>query len=96
MQIAPIDLDCKYSSYCNWKSKTFMDPLGQRLFQEKPSLQCTRSVTSKDIGLLVPGYPILSTNIMARIWNVVPGLKHASTVGVAKSLAKKWAKEIPR
>ena len=27
-----------------WKSKTFMDPLGQHLFQEKPILQCTRSV----------------------------------------------------
>ena len=70
-----------------WKSKTFMDPLGQRLFQEKPSLQCTRSVTSKDIGLPVPGYPTLSTNIMARIWNAVPGLQHASTVGAAISLA---------
>ena len=44
----------------------------------------------------VPGYPTLSTNIMARIWNVVPGLQHASTLGAAKSLAKKWAKDIPR
>ena len=54
-----------------WKSKTFMDPLGQRIFREKSSLQCTRSATSKDIGLLVPGYPTLSTNIMARIWNTL-------------------------
>ena len=60
----------------------------------------TRSVTthntSKDVGLPVPGYPALSTNIMARIWNTVPGLQNASTLGAAKSLAKKWAKEIPR
>jgi hypothetical protein len=59
-----------------WKAKTFMDPLGQRIFQEKSNLQCTRSVTThnttKDIGLPVPGYPALSTNIMARIWNTVP------------------------
>ena len=79
-----------------WKSKTFMDPLGKRIFREKPSFQCTRSVASKDIDLLVPGYPTLSTNIMARIWNAVPGLQHATTLGAAKSLAKKWAKEIPR
>ena len=44
----------------------------------------------------VPGYPTLSPNIMARIWNAVPGLQHASTLGAAKSLAKKWAKDIPR
>ena len=83
-----------------WKAKTFMDPLGQRIFREKSNLQCTRSVTThnttKDIGLPVPGYPALSTNIMARIWNTVPGLQNASTLGAAKSLAKKWAKEIPR
>ena len=30
-----------------WKSKTFMDPLGQHIFQEKPRLQCTSSGTSK-------------------------------------------------
>ena len=24
-----------------WKSKTFMDPLGQRIFRENPSFQCT-------------------------------------------------------
>ena len=79
-----------------WKSKTFMNPLGQRIFWEKSSLQCTRSATLKDIGLFVPGYPTLSTNIMARIWNAVPGLQQASTLGTANSLAKKWAKEIPR
>ena len=79
-----------------WKSKTVMDPLGQRIFNQKPRLQCTRSGTSKEICLPVPGYPTLSTNIMARIWNAVPGLQHASTLGAAKSLAKKWARDIPR
>ena len=79
-----------------WKAKTFMDPLGQRIFREKTSLQCTRSTAANDIDLLVQGYPTLSTNIMTRIWNVVPGLQHATTLGAAKSLAKKWAKDIPR
>ena len=62
-----------------WKAKTFMDPLGQRIFREKTNLQCTRSTTANDIDLLVQGYPTLSTNIMARIWNAVPGLQHATT-----------------
>jgi hypothetical protein len=79
-----------------WKAKTFMDPLGQRIFREKTNLQCTRSTTTNDIDLLVQGHPTLSTNIMARIWNAVPGLQQATTLGAAKSLAKKWAKDIPR
>ena len=79
-----------------WKAKTFMDPLGQRIFREKTNLQCTRSTTANDIDLLVQGHPTLSTNIMARIWNAVPGLQQATTLGAAKSLAKKWAKDIPR
>ena len=79
-----------------WKARTAMDPLGQRIFLEKSSLQCTRSTTSKDIDLLVQGYPTLSTNIMARMWNEVPGIQNATTLGAAKSLAKKWAKDIPR
>ena len=48
------------------------------------------------LDLLVQGYPTLSTNIMARMWNEVPGLQNATTLGAAKSLAKKWAKDIPR
>ena len=79
-----------------WKSKRVMDPLGQHIFQKKSRLQCTRSVTSKEICLSVPGYPTLPTNIMARIWNVFPGLQFASTLGAARSLAKKWAKDNPR
>ena len=36
-----------------WKLEQFLDPLGRRLVQERPSLKCTRSVTSKDICLVV-------------------------------------------
>ncbi len=35
----------------------------------------------------VPGYPTLSSDLMARIWNNVPELQNAST--------RKWANEIP-
>ena len=64
-----------------WKSKQSIDPLGQRLFQKRPNLKCTRSITSKHICLPVPGYPTLSTDIMSRISNTVPGLRDASTIG---------------
>jgi len=39
---------------------------------------------SKDIDLPVPGFPTLSNNFMARIWNTIPGLQHATTLGAAK------------
>ena len=79
-----------------WKSKQKMDPLGCRLFKEKECVRTTRSVNSKEIQPPVPGYPALATNNMAKIWNSVPELQNASTIGAAKTISKKWARVIPR
>ena len=79
-----------------WKSKQSMNPLGQCLFQDKPRLKITRSATSNDIRPPVPGYPKLATNIMAQIWNDIPDLQSAQTLGAAKAISQKWAKSIPR
>ena len=79
-----------------WKSKQTMDPLGCCLFEEKQSVRTTRSVTSKEIRPPVPGYPALTTNSMAKIWNSIPELQNASTIGAAKAISKKWAKVVPR
>ena len=73
-----------------------MNPLGQCLFQDKPRLKITRSATSNDIRPPVPGYPKLATNIMAQIWNDIPELQNAQTLGAAKAISQKWAKSIPR
>ena len=73
-----------------------MDPLGCRLFKEKECVRTTRSVNSKEIQPPVPGYPALATNNMAKIWNSVPELQNASTIGAAKTISKKWARVIPR
>ena len=73
-----------------------MNPLGQCLFQEKTSVRLTRAQTSKEIQVPVPGYPNLACNIMARIWNNVHELQSATTLGAAKAIARKWAKDIPR
>ena len=51
---------------------------------------------SKNISQPVPGFHMLPSNLMARIWNTVPGLQTASTLGAAKILARKWARTIPR
>ena len=60
------------------------------------SLQCRRSIVAKDVCLTVPGYHTPSTNIMAKIWNAVPGLQDASTLGAARALSQKWTTQIPR
>ena len=79
-----------------WKSKQSMNPLGQCLFQKRPSQKCTRSQSSKEIRPPVPGYPYVATNLMARIWNNTPELHTAQTLGAAKTISRKWAKGIPR
>ena len=82
-----------------WKAKQSMNPLGQILFQEKPipeDFPCLRSQSSTDIRPPVPGYPNLGTNIMSRVWNDIPELQTAQTLGAAKSIAHNWAKRLPR
>ena len=79
-----------------WKSKQSMDPLGQCIFREKQSIRTLRSVTSNEIPLPVPGYPTLTTNLMARVWNSVPELHTATSLTAARFISKKWAKVVPR
>ena len=79
-----------------WKANKTMNPLGQQLFHKKPNLKSTRSTTSNQISLPVPGYPLLSSNLMARVWNNIPELHSALTLGAAKCISRKWAKSLPR
>ena len=79
-----------------WKCKQTMNPLGSCLFKEKICSKTTRFANSTEIRPPVPGYPNLASNIMARIWNSIPELHNASTLGAAKSISRKWARGIPR
>ena len=79
-----------------WKCRQSMDSLGQCLFKDRMNTRSTRSATSDMIRLPVPGYPMLATNIMARIWNNIPELHSASTLTAAKRISHNWAKKIPR
>ena len=73
-----------------------MDPLGHCLFQERPRIRPKRSQYAREIQQPVPGYPTLAVNVMARIWNSIPELENASSVGAAMSISRKWARTIPR
>ena len=79
-----------------WKAKQSMNPLGRCLFEEKLCLRSTRSEKSLDIRPPVPGYHTLATNVMAKVWNSVPGLQTASSLSAAKEIARKWARQVPR
>ena len=62
----------------------------------KKDLRTTRSVSYNKICLPVPGYPALASNLMAGIWNDIPEFQIASNLAAAKSISRKWAKNIPR
>ena len=79
-----------------WKSRQTLNPLGCCLFKEKPCEKTTRSTNSNEIRPPVPGYPYLATNVMARVWNEIPELHTANTLGAARAICRKWAKTIPR
>ena len=79
-----------------WKSKQSMNPLGRCLFREKPSLRITRSVSSSKVQLPVPGYPMLASNCMIRVWNDNFELQNATTLASARKVSQKWAKTLPR
>ena len=80
-----------------WKAKKEMNSLWVNLFSEKNYERIkTRFAVSDNICPPVPGYQTLPSNLMARVWNSVPGLQSAKSLGKAKSLARIWARTIPR
>ena len=78
-----------------WKSKQAMNPLGLCLFPEKHIVRPTRLAKSNNISPPVPGIQWLPSNVMARIWNTVPEIQTAKTLGAAKSIVRKWANGLP-
>ena len=83
-----------------WKSKKNQDPLSSLLFPEKSertieSTMVLRSSESNNAKLPVPGHGTLAANLMARSWNEAPNVQSASSLGAAKSAARKWAKSLP-
>ena len=79
-----------------WKLKHSINPLGKGLFTENGNRRNTRFVDSKNTSQPLPGFHMLPSNLMARIWNTALGLQTVSTLAAAKILARKWARTIPR
>ena len=79
-----------------WQSKQSKNQIGQCLFSERTNQKSTRSSKSAEIRPPVPGYPNLALNIMARVWNDIPELHNAKTLGAAKKISRNWAKRLPR
>jgi hypothetical protein len=81
-----------------WKSKMWMDPLGSLLFQSQsdnpPPNMTTRSVTCNSAKVPVPGSNTLAANLLARSWNKAKCLQNATTIGAAKSAARRWARSL--
>ena len=78
-----------------WKSKKAQDPLGRNLFPCRSIVRQTRSINSAKATQPVPGNNTLAANLMARAWNLSTDLHSVTTVGVAKSVARKWAQNLP-
>ena len=74
-----------------WKSQKAKDPLGTRLFPNRTISRTTRSINSNKATQRVPGNNTLAVNLMARAWNSATELQTATTLGAAKSAARKWA-----
>ena len=79
-----------------WKSKNRMDSLGSLLFPTQTHNHgMTHRSESKCLARPpVPGSDIIAANLLAKAWNEAPDLRSASTLGAAKSAARKWAKSL--
>ena len=90
------DATASIMAVLTWKCRHEMNLLGVRLFSDKAKTRYTRSAEFKNICLPVPGFEFLPSNLMAKVWNTVPGIQTARTLCEVKSLARKWAKSVPR
>ena len=91
----------KKESFCNdrafsmvWKSNKAKDPLGRNLFPKSSILRPTRFINCVKAIQPVPGNNTLAANLMARAWNSSSELQTATTVGAARTIAQKWARNL--
>ena len=75
-----------------WKSKKAKDPLSRKLFPDRSIMRHTRSINSTNATQPVPGNLLY---LMARTWNSSTELHTMTSIGAAKSVARKWAQNIP-
>ena len=77
-----------------WKSNKARDPLGKILFPKRSIMRPTRSINCVKAIQPVPGNNTLAANLMARAWNSSSELQAVTTIGAARSVARKWAQNL--
>ena len=77
-----------------WKSNKTKDPLGKYLFPKRSIMRPTRSINYVKAVQPVPGNNTLAANLMARAWNSSSELQTATTIGAARTVAQKWARNL--
>ena len=77
-----------------WKSNKARDPLGRKLFPKRSIIRATRSINCVKAIQPVPGNNTLAANLMARTWNSSSELQAVTTIGAARSVARKWAQNL--
>ena len=77
-----------------WKSNKAKDPLGRHLFPKRSIMRPTRSINCVKEIQPVPGNNTLAANLMARAWNSSSELQAATTIGTARTVAQKWARNL--
>ena len=82
------------TAFMVWKSYKAKDPLGRTLFPERTISRTTRSINCLKATQPVPGNNTLAANLMARAWNSSTELQTVTTIGAAKSVARKWAQNL--
>ena len=82
------------TAFMVWKSYKAKDCLGRTLFPKRSIQRTTRSINCLKATQPVPGNNTLAANLMARAWNSSTELHNVTTIGAAKSVARKWAKNL--
>ena len=77
-----------------WKAKKAKDPLAKCLFPSRSIIRPTRSMNCGKATQPVPGNKTLAANLMARAWNSSTELQTVTTLGAARTVAQKWARNL--
>ena len=77
----------------SYKAPAFT-PAGRTIMRPTRSNNNNNNQNNNKATQAVPGIHTLAANLMARIWNAANDLQDVATLGVAKPVARKWARNL--
>ena len=69
-------------------------PAGRTIMRATRSNNNNNNKNNNKATQAFPGIHTLAANLMARIWNAANDLQNVATLGVAKPVARKWARNL--